>query len=468
MSKWRDVIVSKMGVRAWGLVGIILIVSASILIGLSLNQYDGEEFRPKVSQFIAIRHSLLRNATGADFIDISSLFATPQYFKVIQRAPEKMGLDAEKNHIFFAFLDIHFWSLPEPSWTDKAVLRVNGERKYFPGSKAHILADSFHHQTIAFQFPRMDSHGNPIIDKNTRFVELIFPEELAMSGLDVCCKKVVRWELPLPHIDTPNSGHMGHMSPGGFNSSRWGGIIALMAGLLIPLSPCLLHLATGFFPLIAGIGAKEVTCQRDNFKLQLRVISSTILFVIGFSIVYTIAGALAGYTGHTLQKSPIFSPYVWPLTMIAGIVIIYLGVQVSGLVPVPFRLSIPLHIGLRMKDKEGLVGSFLMGLSFAAGCLMCVSGSMLAAMLLYSGAIGSPSQGALTLFLLSMGMGIPYVLIALTFGRMVPKARNMTKLVRSVSIISGLLLVTLGVLMVSDNAHLIEDLVIKRIFPHSH
>lgn len=80
-------------------------------------------------------------------------------------------------------------------------------------------------------------------------------------------------------------------------------------------------------------------------------------------------------------------------------------------------------------------------------------------MLLYSGIIGSPLQGALTLLIFSLGLSLPYLIIAATFGKVLPLIQKMSRFVIYMSRASGLILVSFGILMLTDKMHLLEDLV---------
>ncbi|MFQ5826388.1 MAG: cytochrome c biogenesis CcdA family protein [Dehalococcoidia bacterium] len=397
----------------------------------------------------SITQQLTRQAQSQQF-EVSALFATDRYWEALGTTPREAGLNAEDNIILLTFLDIHYGTLPLPDWATISRLRVDGEREYAPLPGSGIVMDSFHHQTAVLQFPRVDTQGQPVVDQDTRSLELVVQ---GLEGEEDY--KMMRWELPIAF-----DGGAVPATP----AFTWFTMLALMAGLLVALSPCLLHMTSFYLTLITGIGMQELEAHRNSLTLRSRVLASALLFVLGFAVVYTIAGAFAGYAGQFLRSSPILEAYIRPITILAGVVVILLGLQVSGLFQLSLlsRLHFPTFHGYS-QTRTGYTGSLVMGISFATGCLQCVGGAVFAAMLLYAGVSGSLWQGALTLFLFSLGIGIPYILIASAYTHILPLLRRLRRFVRYISLASAALLVSFGALMLTDNMHLIEDFIFHRL-----
>lgn len=105
----------------------------------------------------------------------------------------------------------------------------------------------------------------------------------------------------------------------------------------------------------------------------------------------------------------------------------------------------------------------MMRLAFATGCLQCVRGAVFASLLLYADISGSPWQGAFTLLILSLRIGIPYILVATAYTRIIPLIQRVRHFVRYISLASAVLLINFGALMLTDNMHLIENLILHRL-----
>ena len=104
-----------------------------------------------------------------------------------------------------------------------------------------------------------------------------------------------------------------------------------------------------------------------------------------------------------------------------------------------------------------------MRLAFATGCLQCVGDAVLASLLLYAGISGSLWQWAFTFLIFSLGIGIPYILVATAYTRIISLIQRVRHFVRYISLASAVLLISFGALMLTDNMHLIEDLVLHRL-----
>ena len=103
-----------------------------------------------------------------------------------------------------------------------------------------------------------------------------------------------------------------------------------------------------------------------------------------------------------------------------------------------------------------------MRLAFATGCLQCVGDAVLASLLLYAGISGSLWR-AFTFLIFSLGIGIPYILVATAYTRIISLIQRVRHFVRYISLASAVLLISFGALMLTDNMHLIEDLVLHRL-----
>jgi len=173
---------------------------------------------------------------------------------------------------------------------------------------------------------------------------------------------------------------------------------------------------------------------------------SSVMFVLGFSLVFVVLGASATWLGGFLvQRLPL-------LTSIAGVVIIFFGLQQIGLFKFGFMLTTK-QFELPA-EKLGLFKAPLLGAAFAFGWTPCV-GPILAAILTYAATMETVGKGVMLLTIYSAGLGIPFLLTTLAmrgFFRLFSKIKKYMNLIQK---ISGAILVLLGILMITGKLTLI-------------
>lgn len=213
--------------------------------------------------------------------------------------------------------------------------------------------------------------------------------------------------------------------------------LAVMAGAISFSSPCTLPLVPGYLSYVAALPVSELG-ERQARRVTLR---AALLFVAGFTSVFTILGVSAGVTGSVLLRNK-------PVIMqVFGVVIIVLGLVTAGLLRVP-ALQRERRIDLA-KVPRGPAWAFPMGMAFAVGWVPCI-GPVLATILATASASGTAVWGAVLLVLYSLGLGIPFVLLGLGFNR---AQRSMAWLRRHghrIEVAGGILLIAVGVLFVTN------------------
>jgi cytochrome c-type biogenesis protein len=206
--------------------------------------------------------------------------------------------------------------------------------------------------------------------------------------------------------------------------------IALAAGLLSFLSPCVLPLVPGYLGYVSG-----VTAGRERSRS--RMVAGAGLFVAGFSVVFLAVSLLAGSVGRfVLQWQDI-------ILRVGGVVIVVLGLVFIGQVTVLQRTLKP-----RWQPRSGLVGAPLLGAIFAIGWTPCI-GPTLTATFFLAGVGGNPGRALLIGAAYCVGLGVPFLLVALGFGWVGGSVRWVRKHIRAVNIAGGILLVVIGTLMVT-------------------
>lgn len=216
---------------------------------------------------------------------------------------------------------------------------------------------------------------------------------------------------------------------------------ALLAGAISFLSPCVLPLVPPYLCYMAGASVSELTNaegENRNNDVRRKAVFHSLIFVLGFSVVFISLGASATAIGKLLlQWSDI-------LSKIAGVIIIVMGLQFLGV----FKFGFLQREARFQNSGKGPVGSFVMGLCFAFGWTPCI-GPILAPILGLAGSRETVGEGAFLLGVYSAGLGIPFVLSALYIGPFMNFLDRFKKHLGRVEQIVGVLLVLTGILFLT-------------------
>jgi len=218
-------------------------------------------------------------------------------------------------------------------------------------------------------------------------------------------------------------------------------LIAFSAGLLSFVSPCILPLVPSYITYITGVSFKELTDVKAKAKLRWATVSHSLLFIMGFSTIFILMGASASYLGQILVQ------YQYWIMKGGGTLIILLGIHFTGIINLPF-LQMEKRIELRKKPL-GYLGSFLVGIVFAAGWTPCI-GPILSTILIYASTSQNFTTGILLLTVYSMGLGIPFFLSSLAFNSFLSAFDRIKRYMRVITIVSGIFLIIIGILFLTD------------------
>jgi cytochrome c-type biogenesis protein len=219
------------------------------------------------------------------------------------------------------------------------------------------------------------------------------------------------------------------------------GMIAFTAGLLSFVSPCVLPLVPSYITYITGVSFKELTDAEARSRLRWVTIFHSVLFITGFSLVFILMGASATYLGQLLAQ------YQYWIMKGGGVLIILLGIHFTGIINSPF-LQMEKRFEMRKKPL-GYIGSLLVGVAFAAGWTPCI-GPILSTILIYASTSKSFTTGILLLTYYSIGLGIPFFLSSLAFNSFLSAFDKIKRYMRVINVVSGLFLIGIGILFLTD------------------
>lgn len=228
--------------------------------------------------------------------------------------------------------------------------------------------------------------------------------------------------------------------------------LAFIFGLLSFASPCVLPLIPSYLSYITGLSFADLTGKEDKKRIRKITIVNSAFFILGFSFVFILLGASSSFFGGFLLN------YKEVIRIIGGILIILLGLYVLGVIKIGF-LSRERKIRLQEKPL-GYFGSFLVGVTFAAGWTPCI-GPILGSILVLASQANSMGYGVQLLTVYSLGLGIPFFLSSLALSVFLSYSRKIHKYMRIVNIISGILLITVGLLFLTDYFQIVSGYLIE-------
>ena len=216
-------------------------------------------------------------------------------------------------------------------------------------------------------------------------------------------------------------------------------IAAFSAGLLSFLSPCVVPLVPVYLSSLYGPEIFDTGVARKRVPLLLHSLS----FVIGFSIIFTTLGAIAGLTGFAINPNSAL------LNKIAGSLLIVFGLFMLAALKLPW-LNFEKRINPSLGNTTSYLRSLLIGAIFSLAWTPCVS-PMLGSILTLALASETAWHGAYLLAIYSLGLGLPFLIIGIAFDSISPLLRRIHRYSRIIYIISSLLLITVGVLILTNS-----------------
>src|SRR6267378_7363588 len=225
-------------------------------------------------------------------------------------------------------------------------------------------------------------------------------------------------------------------------------VIAFLGGLFSFLSPCVLPLVPGYMSLISGVSINQLSGEGGSRRSAFRaVVVNSLAFNAGLSMIFLTLGAAAGLVGAAITSNP------W-IRITGGIIVILFGLQLMGV----------LKIGALYKDTRffsddkprGPLGSFTLGLAFAAGWTPCI-GPILGGIIGLAATSGGWRSGLILSAFYSAGLAVPFLLTGLGINQFLGFYSNFRKHLHKVEVVSGVVLILVGLLVMTGQSTLLTS-----------
>lgn len=223
-------------------------------------------------------------------------------------------------------------------------------------------------------------------------------------------------------------------------------ISVLIAGVLSFFSPCIIPL----LPVYVGYLSAEaggIDKTKEN-KINKRLVYQTLIFVLGLSTSFIILGIGAGAIGSLINSRI--------TNIISGVIVIILGLYHVGLFNIPFLLR-EKKITIKHSRKGGVIGAYLLGLTFSLGWTPCI-GPVLGTVIGLASYKGQVLYGGLLMAVYSVGLAIPFVLISLFAGIFLKHVKKVYKYLPIVRIVGGVLIILMGIMLLTGRLNTLQGL----------
>ncbi|MBI5224059.1 cytochrome C biogenesis protein [Candidatus Micrarchaeota archaeon] len=226
-------------------------------------------------------------------------------------------------------------------------------------------------------------------------------------------------------------------------------LFSFVAGLVSFLSPCILPLVPAYLTFLANSSINEASSSASS---KTKVFLSSVFFVLGFSVVFAVLGVLL----QSVLSTVAYDVRTY-LSYLGGIVIIFFGILLTGIIEIPVLSSEKkIHVS---KSSNAYLGSFLFGAAFAAGWTPCV-GAVLGSILTL--AITNPTSAFPLMLSYSLGLGVPFLLVGIFISQATFLIKKLSPYLKWLNLLFGLVLIILGILVFTGNI-----LYLSNLFPVS-
>lgn len=220
-------------------------------------------------------------------------------------------------------------------------------------------------------------------------------------------------------------------------------IPAFIAGIFTFLAPCTFPLVPAYLAFISGILVQDLQDPLKSRYARIKIFLNGFFFILGFSAIFIILGTAAGLFGQIL-----FQYRVW-ISRIGGIFVIFFGFFMLNVIKIPFLSQ---EIRLKTPDlfqQGNPINSFILGATFGLGWTPCL-GPILGSILTLAASYATVWQGAFLLSIFSLGLAIPFLVIAAGISSASLYIKRLDKYLNAISVLGGVLLILLGILILTD------------------
>lgn len=218
--------------------------------------------------------------------------------------------------------------------------------------------------------------------------------------------------------------------------------VAFGAGVVSFFAPCVVPLLPAYIGYVTGVSLQDLKHQ-GYAPFRKKLLISSLLYILGFSLVFVLLGSAAASIGTILRR------YDFVIQRIGGFIILILGLEFAGILHIPF-LSRQAQFKLpTWANRLGYARAFFIGLVFATAWTPCV-GAVLGSILALAAVTGTVAKGATLLFVYSLGISLPFMLVSLTLASAPKYLGFVSKHIGTIAKIAGVLLAILGLLLLTN------------------
>lgn len=227
-------------------------------------------------------------------------------------------------------------------------------------------------------------------------------------------------------------------------------ISVFIAGMISFFAPCIIPLLPVYVSRLSSTAGQteDVKQEGKRFFINWRLVAQTMVFVGGLGTTFVMLGFGAGVLGTFLGSRTFLT--------IAGILVIILGLHQTGILHM-FFLDREKRLDMSSNDKTGLLGSYLLGLTFSFGWTPCI-GPILATVLLLASSGNQVFYGVVLMLVYTLGLAIPFLLISIFTSCLLKTFRKVNKFLPVIKVIGGILIIFMGVVLMTDSLNYIISL----------
>jgi cytochrome c-type biogenesis protein len=371
-------------------------------------------------------------------------FATKEYFKFSNQSQAMGELRPDKYHIFFITESIHTGRLPATLPDITLLLPDSSNIKPF---KVDGPSKVEHHRLSYVYFDRYDTDGKPVIPETGQPFRLVMENSYGDHRPDYV--GWFEWTYP-PELPE------GVKQDSLFSPLA---VVSLSIGLLSAvLTPCMLQMSLMYFAVLSGSSGwanGDEAHKQEIVKRQMRRFS--IAFITGFVLLFTLVGALIGWSGQLMQAW--FSLYTTQISVASGILVLVFGFYLAYQARMPLVCKIPLQKFARRIENHSLLATTSLSIAYALGCITCFGGAIIGTLMIYVGTLESPFLGASIMALFAIGVGIPFFIAALLMSKTESVMAALQRWQRPIQIFTALVVIFFGLVLTTDNYHTVSDFI---------